>query len=195
LPKACGGGKECFPPEDFSLAMCKGKYPGLAILMFEKSAPWQRAYVGERQLNAINSYGGPNNDTSLVYGEEVLLLKQHGARDMGGIQVSGTDDVDVLRWDGTCVTVHRGQRVDKPPGEPKNVMIIWRYLDSGVRKALLGDEKVSAAYEAHKGACRGASVNKMDTACWKATEKLNAAITRAVRGGLALPEPQKRPSW
>lgn len=195
LPTDCKEADQCTPPKKFARAACEGRYPGMAVAMFEKGTPWQRLYVNVRQLRAVNTYGGPTGDP-LLFTEEVLLLRGAVKSDDGAVQVSGAADVDVLRWDGTCVTVRQELLSDHRMPSIKNATIKWRYLDEATQEGLLEAKYVKIRHEQQRSACRSSSTSNPSAKCKKATEKLNDAITVAVRGGLVgLPEPEWLPAW
>lgn len=194
LPTECTGEAPCVPPPEFAESMCKGKYPGVALLMFEKSSPWQRKWVNVRALEAVNAFGGPNSGGELTFGEEVVLLRRQSAS-QGGMQISGGEDVEVLRWNGTCVTVRESELVEYVPGLPRNARIVWNYLGEPMQEALLTNKTVAEARKTHKKECHGSSRRSMTPSCEKATGSLNGAIVVAVRKGMPLPMPDKRPEW
>lgn len=196
IPTECDGASErCVPPVAFAEQLCLGRFPSLALTMFEKSSPWERLYVKAVSLEPVNAYGGPQSEAPLEFGEQVLLLKQRKPENLGEMQVSGASDVDILRLDGTCATVREEMLVNYIPGDLRAADIVWRYLDVEFRDALLTSPQVSAAYERHKKSCRGASVNRPEAKCRTATDKLGQAVMVALYNGIELPEPVKRPRW
>lgn len=194
IPTECAGEGPCVPPTQFAESLCKGKYPDVALLMFEKSAPWQRKWVNVRSLEAVNAFGGSSSGGELTFGEELVLLRHQGAS-QGGMQISGGEDVEVLRWNGTCVTVRESELVEYVPGLPKNAPIVWNYLDESMQEALLENKSVAETRKNHKRECHGSSKRNLTPACQKATSALNGAIVVAVRKGMTLPTPNKRPEW
>ena len=191
LPKDCKQqSKFCAPPGDFVERLCESKYPGLAIVWFAKGTPWTRHYVRQQVVEPRNTTGGPSSETKLTWGEEVLVLKQHGGG--GSVQVSGAVDYDVLRWDGTCASMSDLEMTPHAPGMPKNAPIVWRYLDSNVQNALLKDGAIQKAQEAETKACGGKAAGS-GFACEQAGRNLNAAVVAAVRKGIDLPTPERLP--
>ncbi len=190
LPTTCANRKQCIPPEEFARATCHGRYPSMAIAMFEKHTPWQRLYLKAVTLEAVNAYGDRSTTAPMVFGEEVIVLRSASPLSSGKLQVSSSD-IDVLRWDGTCTTVARELFSATPM--PNTVQPIeWRYLEDSFQAALLKSKYVAITYERLRFACNGSS----DAAkCRKATERLNEAIGVAVRGGIVLPTPEKLPKW
>ena len=189
----CPDQQRCTPPVEFSKAFCKGRYPGLAVKMFEKDTPWKRMYVKVESLEPVNTYGGITT-APLEFTEEVLIL-HYQSSSAGGIKVGGASDVDVLRWDGTCVTVREEMLSEHQMPTIKNATVTWRYLDKQTQEGLLQAKYVKVRYDQQRDSCRSSSASSPSEPCRKATAKLNDAITVAVRGGLKLPEPGALPAW
>jgi hypothetical protein len=123
------------------------------------------------------------------------LLTSPNAGSSAGIQVSGAEDVDVLRWNGTCVTVRRSELVTYVPGQPKNAPIIWKYLGNDLQQSLLTKRSIEDARRVQRKQCRSSSARNMTKPCEKATSALGAVITVELRQGLTLAEPSKLPQW
>jgi hypothetical protein len=174
--------------------MCKGSYPGVALAMFEKSSPWQRKWVNVGTLEAVNAFGGSASGGPLTFGEEVVLLRSQQAGGQG-MQVSGGEDIEVLRWNGTCVTVRQSELVEYVPGLPKHAPIVWNYLDEPTQDALLTKKNIQSAREQQRRECKGSSKRDVSPSCDKASNALDGAIVIAVRKGMTLPMPEKRPEW
>jgi hypothetical protein len=187
LPKTCiAQGNFCALPGDFVERLCGGKYPDLAIVWFAKGTPWTRRYVKAAAVEPRNATGGPSNEAKLVKGEEVLILRQHGG---GDAKASGSVDYDVLRWDGTCASLSDPQMTGTAPGQAKNALIGWRYLDVRTQIALFKDPAIARAQLAVTNACKGSTGG----ACTNAIHNLSAAIASAVRKGIELPAPARTP--
>jgi hypothetical protein len=190
LPTTCTNRKDCAPPKEFAEAACHGRFPSMAIAMFEKHTPWQRLYLKAVTLEAVNAYGDRNVSAPMVFGEEVLVLRGLSQPKSGQVQVSSSD-IDVLRWDGTCATVARELFATTRMPNVVQAPIDWRYLEDPLQEALLKSKYVAIRYEQYRGACKLAR----ESACQKATERLNEAIGVALRDGLTLPTPEKLPVW
>jgi len=196
LPSACeAAAEDCVPPERFSKKVCQGKFPSLALVMMEKSAPWQHRFMRTEWLEPINAYGGPSSENWLRFGEEVVLLKGTSEYKNKSLQVTGPGDVDILRADGTCATVAEKALMDRTPGISKSAPIVWKYLEEPTREALLKDKTIATAKDAYQSACKGSSSSHPTKKCEQATGQLNQAIMRALNGGIDLPLPDKRPEW
>ena len=191
LPASCQQqGMFCAPRSDFVERLCGNKYPGLAIVWFARGSPWTRHYVRQPVVEPRNTTGGPSSDTKLTWGEEVLVLKQHGGG--GSVKVSGAVDYDVLRWDGTCALMSELEMTSHAPGVPKNAPIVWRHLDTSIQQALLKDSAIEKAQAAETKACGGKAAGA-GYACEQADRNLNNAIVAAVRKGIELPKPDRIP--
>ncbi|HEV8550003.1 MAG TPA: hypothetical protein VGQ57_13260, partial [Polyangiaceae bacterium] len=197
MPSGCEPGVEpCSAPAKFVEQVCHGKYPDLALVMFSKGTPWRRGYLKVEKLEPVNIYEGERSDDWLAFGEEVVILRTRGPSGHGGVQVSGPTDVDVLRWDGTCATIRQEMLAQWPTNTSVlTARVVWKYLSEPVQQALLGDKWVAQRSEPERTACRGSTMKHPDAACDKASRKLTEAITVALRGGLALPVPEKLPAW
>ena len=190
LPSTCATRKECVPPKEFAEAACHGRYPSMAIAMFERHTPWQRLYLKAVTLDAVNAYGDRSTAAPMVFGEEVLVLRGVSQPSAGNLQISSSD-IDVLRWDGTCATAARELFSTTRMPNTVQATVEWRYLEDSFQQALLKSKYVAMTYERQRSACKGLR----DTACQRATEKLNEAIGVAIRGGIVLPTPTKLPRW
>jgi hypothetical protein len=197
LPSSCElGTAPCATPAKFVEQVCRGKYPALALAMFEKGTPWRRGYVKVETLEPINMYDGERNENWLSFGEEVLVLRTRGPSGKSKVQVSGPTDVDILRWDGTCATIRQEMLAPYPTNTSVlTARIVWKYLDEPTQEALLVDHWVQNASDKERPLCRGSTMKHPDASCDKASRKLTDAIAVAVRGGIALPTPSKLPAW
>lgn len=196
IPTTCADSKtSCAPPAAFSRQVCRGKYPSLALVMFEKHAPWQHLYLRVEELDPVNAYGGPRSDTPLRFGEEVILLKRGGSSSTGGVSVSSASDVDVLRLDGTCATIREEALVRYIPGSILTAPVIWKYLEDGAQQALRADRRIQAAEQNERRDCRTSSVHQRDQRCLEANRALSDAILQALKRGITLPTPSSVPRW
>jgi hypothetical protein len=197
LPTTCSAGTSCVPPHDFAVAACKGRYPAMAIAMFEKHTPWQRLYLKAESIEAVNAYGVRATPAPIVFGEEVIVLRDAGTTSAGAASTSSMD-IDVLRWDGSCATVSKELFVPHQMREVRNAHIEWRSLDGYMRQALLKSKYVKMSYEAYRTHCkeeRTLERREPEPECERIGQMMNDSITVAVRGGIALPVPDKLPLW
>jgi hypothetical protein len=196
IPTACAGDKgDCLPPVPFAEAVCHGRYPDLALYLFAKGTPWQRAYVKVETIEPVNMYEGARSDRYLTFGEEVLILKRHGNGGKSAVQVSGPVDLDILRLDGTCATVRQEFVVPYMTGAVQVGRVVWKYLDPGIQEALLADRGVARASEKERPACKGSTMKNPAAPCDKAQKNLSDAIGIALRLGAVVPPPAKVPRW
>lgn len=182
----------CVPEGRWVSRLCQEVFPGVALVMFAKGTPWTRAYL-TRKTKAWNASGGASVEGELEFDEEVLVLRKRAA-DHGGMQVSGAGGgYDALRWDGSCVTLSSEEVTLRPPPVARSGPVSWRAIDEGLREALRADAKVDAAYKAHRTECKGVTMGTVSQKCVRADADLQRAIVGAVRGGAALPSPQRMP--
>jgi hypothetical protein len=166
----------------------------MALAMFEKHTPWQRLYLKAETLEAVNAYGERSVAAPLTFGEEVLVLRGLTQPKPGAVQISSSD-IDVLRWDGTCVTVAREMFSTTRMPELAQATIPWRYLEDSMQQTLLTSKRVASAHERHRLNCKGVRATSTSVPCDKALAQLSDAIGFVVRGGIALPVPEKLPAW
>jgi hypothetical protein len=183
------------PPIAFAKQLCRGKFPDLALVLFSKRMPWQKAYIKAEWLEPVNAYGGEQSERWLQFGEPVVILRKHTEGGSDGVKVSGPADVDILRWDGTCATVRQEMLANSLPVPMQSPRIIWKRLEASTQEALLQDARIKKLSDGERSACRGSSATHPEDKCDEAMKKLTDAIVAAVRSGIALPEPSKLPEW
>lgn len=195
MPNACEGegkikdAKLCVVPKAFAKKLCAGVYPEVALSMFAKGTPWTRLWLAG-DVEAWNASGGRTARTKLAFDEEVVILAKHGAAQAGGIVMTGAmASYDVLRFDGTCVSVLEGELTTARPPAPKPAFVPWSRLEEATRHALLTSPKVKASEAAFEKAC---NVGDKKT-CDKAERAFTQAVLEHVRSGASLPEPSRRP--
>jgi hypothetical protein len=195
IPTACEGegkiknAKLCVVPKTFAKNLCSGVYPEVALSMFGKGTPWTRLWLAG-DVEAWNASGGRTSRTKLSFDEEVLVLAKHGAAQTGGIVMTGAmASYDVLRFDGTCVSVMEGELTTTRPPTPKPAFVPWSHLEEPTRHALLTAPKVKAQEAAFEKACNIADKKS----CEKAERAFTQAVLERVRSGATLPEPSRRP--
>ena len=143
IPTACAdaAAEICTPPADFVEHLCETSRPNVALTMFRKDTPWSRAYVRVNNLEAWYASGSRSRPAKLEYREELLVLKDRSAS-ADGMVVSGAGSYDVLRWDGTCVSVMNDEISLRSYGMPAVAIIDWRRLDPDIQTALEQDQKI-----------------------------------------------------
>jgi hypothetical protein len=200
VPTTCGADgaikdtKLCMPDRAYAKKLCGGIYPEVALGLFAKGSPFTRIYMAG-DVDAWNASGGLTHRAKLAFDEEVLVIGKHEASGGGGIQMTGTQSsYDVLRWDGTCVSVMAGEITTRRPPAPKPAEVPFSRLEEVTRRALLAAPKVKAAHEALGKACSTVSCAAEKKACDKADKAFSLAIVDAIRAGAApLPSPTRRP--
>lgn len=184
----------CIPDQDFVKRLCAGSFPDVAIALHVKDSPWSRAWLAG-DVEAWNASGARfTNPEKLVFDEEVLVLSRRAAP-TGKVVVSGAQATyDVMRWDGTCVSVQEGELRWKRPPAPKTAMITWKNLDEATKTALLASKWVKAAREAADKACASTDDATKRLACKNAEREASQAVGNALRTGLSVPAtPTRRP--
>ena len=200
LPSTCGADgtikdvKLCMPERTYAKKLCSGTYPEVALGLFGKGTPFTRVYLAG-DVEAWNASGGRTHRTKLAFDEEVMVLGTHGAGAAGGIVMTGAQaSYDVLRWDGTCVSVMEGELTTRRPPAPKPADLQFSRLEESTRHALLAMPKVKATHEALFKACTSVATPVEKKACDKADKAFSLAIVDAIRAGAAaLPAPARRP--
>ncbi len=201
IPSSCAAegsvkdARPCMPNRAYAKKLCSGVYPEVALGLFGKGTPFTRVYLAG-DVEAWNASGGRTHRAKLAFVEEDIVLAKNGAAAMGGIVMTGAQNsYDVLRWDGTCVSIMDGELTTKRPPAPKPAELAFNRLEEPTRHALLEAPKVKATHAALGRACvisaTATSANKK--ACEKADKAFSQAIVDTVRSGAALPAPSRRP--
>jgi len=199
LPTMCGAeatikdAKLCLPQPAFAKKLCGGSYPEVALGLFGKGTPWTRIYLAG-DVEAWNASGGRTYRAKLAFDEEVIVLGKHGAGAAGGIVMTGAQaSYDILRWDGSCVSVMEGEITTRRPPAPKPADVQFSRLEESTRHALLASPKVKSTHQALFKACTTVSSPTEKKASAKADKAFSLAIVDAIRSGAALPSPARRP--
>ena len=154
--------------------------------MFSKGTSWTRGYA-TRNLEAWYASGRRTFGVQVAFDEELLVLRHHGRS--AGAAVSGSESYDVLRWDGSCVSLQPEEITWRRPPAPKQAPIAWRLLDSDARAALLQDPKVWSSAERRRNLCTDGT----DAACIRAETSLSRTVAERVRAGARVPLPTELP--
>ena len=195
FPEKCESGAAdglCLPPEPFVKALCASGRTDAALALFSKGSPWTRRYVRGKVL-AWDATGQASEKVQLQTAEEVIVLRHRGAP-AGGMVVSGASDgYDVVRWDGTCVSLDGGELADKPYGRAAYARLDWRNIDEAAQERLLTDDAVKKAYKERHNECKGVTMGTVSKKCVLAHKHLSKAIVDYVRRGGELPKPTLEP--
>jgi hypothetical protein len=194
LPEGCNDGEQdCLPPERFVDQLCNGIHPELALHMFRGGSPWKRLY-SRAVAPAFNGAGGPSiSDERVQRGEELIALRRNSdakRSNSGEMSIGYTAGYDLLRWNGSCVTLHDGEFSSKPPRRGlRHAKVDWRSLGDRVQSTLREDELIERAIVARRKECRGITLGNVTRKCVEQERSLVAAIVDYVRAGGELPEP------
>jgi hypothetical protein len=161
--------------------------------MFRGGSPWKRLYSRARAA-AYNAAGGPSlSDERIEKGEELIALRRNsGGASPTEMSVGDTSGYDLLRWNGSCVTLQDGEYSAKPPRRRVHARVEWRWLGDAVRNALTSDDVVKQAYVARRKECKGATLGRVTKKCVQREHSLVSAIVDYVRAGGELPEPSEQ---
>lgn len=203
LPTSCArdtssSKKVCVPDQDFAKRACSEEFPEVALAFFGKGTPWTRAYL-TRDVDAWNAGGGRTHRAKVAFDEEVIVLAHRRANPGGIVMLSSNGDsgtYDVLRFDGSCISVMSDEITTSRPPAPKHAPVTFRRLDEATRTALLAAPTIKNDFDALGKACAGpsaASGPSAETRCDHAEAVLTVAIADFVRTGHALPAPTRRP--
>jgi hypothetical protein len=185
---------ECLPPASWVDKLCGGVHPEVALHMFRGGSPWKRLYSRAR-APAYNAAGGPSSDERVEKGEELIALRRNGdsaSSSAGAMIVGDTAGYDLLRWNGSCVTLQDGEFSTHAPRRREHARVEWRWLGDQVRTALTSDGTVKEAYVARRKECKGATFGSVTKKCVAREVSLVAAIVDYVRSGGPLPDPSER---
>jgi hypothetical protein len=187
--------EECLPPAPWVDKLCSGVHPEVALHMFRGGSPWKRIYSRAR-APAYNGAGGPSlSEERVEKGEELIALRRNSdgrGSSAGQMSVGDTAGYDLLRWNGSCITLHDGEYSARAPSRREHARVEWRWLGDKVRSALTSDGTVNEAYVARRRECRGATLGRVTRKCVEREHSLVAAIVDYVRAGGELPEPNER---
>lgn len=194
LPGSCAPSDSgvCVPSADFAKRMCSGAFADVGLALMAKDSPFTHLYM-RGDVDAWNADGGTSTRAKLRFDEEVLALRRRSAPKGGIVVSSAGGGYLVMRWDGDCFTLDDSEITAKKPPAPKHAPIHWRLLGGKTRDALLADAKVLAAYNRRGKECKGATSGDVTKSCEQADAALGTAIVAAVRGGLAMPTPDRLP--
>ncbi len=181
----------CMPPIKWAERLCQsGVYEDLALYMFQAGTPWTRFYM-RTGLNAVNGWG-PTVAEDLVYREEVIPINYRRQTEAFSVEGSlGT--FDVIRWNGSCVTLDVGEVTKKQPPAPRNSRVEWKELSEEMQDALRKGSEVESVYQARRKECKGASIGRVTDKCESLDKKLPDVIASYVRRTSDLPEPTEHP--
>ena len=191
LPTACADGPICSLPSDFAERLCAGAYPEVALRLFSPATPWKRAYL-QRSFKAWH-VGGRGELRELRAGEEVIIARTNrgteGNDDLGGRAF------DVLRWDGTCVSLMEDEISFRKPPSASVANIAWKKLEPAYQSALFEDRYLENLRASQIRICEAPGVEKepAKSKCELATRQLSLAMAQSIAKGKELPAPASIP--
>ncbi len=183
LPEACEEGAVCTPPAAFAERLCSGTYPEVALHLFAPKTPWKRAYL-QRAFKAWH-VGGRGEMRDLRAGEEVIIVK----RGTGAGQELGGQAFDVLRWDGTCVSLMEDEISFRRPPAAVPANIPFKKLEPSFQSAFVEEKKIELLRADHVRLCEAPAAEKEPgkTKCELSRRQLSLAIAQSVGKGKTLP--------
>jgi hypothetical protein len=146
----------CLPDPKFVKRLCAASYPSIALVLFGNGTPWTRAYL-RGKTEAWNASGGASENVQLEFDEEVLVLVRRKAG-ANQIQVGSGSGYDIIRWDGTCVSLEGPELTFKRPPTPKTAKVEFKSLDEKTKDALREDQKINEAFLSRRNECQAASM-------------------------------------
>jgi hypothetical protein len=182
--------KPCVPPPEFVESLCHARFASVAAYLFQKHTPFVREYVRCKGCEAVSSIGGPVGSRTLGFAEETLLLRVITEMPDQPKQPI-RESYDLLRWDGTCVTLSKGDAVSYLPGAAGAAAVRFDDFDTTMRSALLRDRKIEASHSAREKACKSKATSPE---CGQLDRALADLIVKSIRQGLRLPMPRQRPA-
>jgi hypothetical protein len=175
------GDEGCFAEEAYRTWLCEQTLPTPALALFRKGSPWVRAYVS-RDLDSWDpSHRTRGGKARLSLDEEVIVL--HPYKPTGGVLVVGQANAygwtsaDVVRADGTCVSLMADEITMKRPPAPKHAALAWDKIDDHTRTAWLAVPDVKRRAEGVAKACAARSDTR---GCAKARGLLTDAVVANV---------------
>ena len=179
------------PPISWAERLCQGGiYQDVALYMFQSGTPWTRFYM-RTGLNAVNGWG-PTLSEDLVYAEEVIPINYRAQT--ADFMVEGSEGTyDVLRWNGSCVTLDFSEITSQRPSAPQHSRVEWKELSEPMQHALLEDSEVERVYRSRRRECKGATIGRVSAECVRLDNELVKVIARYVRRTESLPQPAQYP--
>jgi hypothetical protein len=164
----------CAPPAAFIERLCKLGSADTALRLFSKGTPWKRAYL---RLDIDAWYAGAQlaSPQRLAYGEEVIVLANRASS--AAMQI-GQGGLDVVRWDGRCVSVMADEVTFKRPASPRVAPISWTRLGEPIRAALETSGAIRSRRRVQRERC---NEDREAPRCTEASSALSELIADYVR--------------
>ncbi|NUP08913.1 MAG: hypothetical protein HOW73_22930 [Polyangiaceae bacterium] len=185
LPEACEPGDMCSMPAEFGQRLCGGTHPEVALHLFAPKTPWKRAYL-KRAFKAWH-VGGRGELRELRAAEEVIVVTV-AKPSATGMQIGG-QAFDVLRWDGTCVSLMEDEITFQRPSNAVPANIALEELEPPYRTSFTEEKAIELARSAKKRTCEAAGADQEPgkSKCELARRHLSLTIAQSVGKGRALP--------
>ncbi|MBL8742050.1 MAG: hypothetical protein JNK04_13175 [Myxococcales bacterium] len=190
LPTACAAGSGCSLPTDFGERLCRGSYPEVALHLFAPTTPWKRAYL--RKSFQAWHVGGRGEMRELRTSEEVLVVNEKAGAG-AGLGMGGA--FEVLRWDGSCVSLMEDEISFHKPSAAIPANIEWKKLDESMKTALGAEREISELRNAWTKTCDGPAAEREPgrSKCELALRRFSLAIAQSIGRGKVLPPPASLP--
>lgn len=189
VPTTCTTkGKVCLPPLAFAKKVCDKGNSDIALYMLRKGTPFTRAYL-THDTEAWNASGGASSNDKVLFDEEVVVMVERAAQTGGIVVGDGGASYDVMRWDGTCVSLQGGEITFTPPPKAKHAKVDFHALTSSVTDVLLQNEAILKTYKERKNECKGQWSGDVSAKCVKLVNQLGEQVYDYVAKGGEVPAP------
>lgn len=189
VPTTCTTkGKVCLPPLAFAKKVCDRGNSDIALYMMRKGTPFTRAYL-THDTDAWNASGGASSNDKVLFDEEVIVMVERAAQTGGIVVGDGGASYDVMRWDGTCVSLQAPEITFTPPPKAKHAKVDFHALTSSVTDVLLQNESILKTYKERKNECKGQWSGDVSAKCVKLVNQLGEQVYDYVSKGGEVPPP------
>lgn len=189
IPTTCNTkGKVCLPPLAFAKRVCDKGNSDIALYMHRKGTPFTRAYL-THDTEAWNASGGASSNDKVLFDEEVIVMVERAAQTGGIVVGNGGSSFDVMRWDGTCVSLQSEELTFTPPPKAKHAKVDFHALTSAVTDVLLKDEKILKTFKERRTECKGQWSGDVSAKCVKLVGQLSEQVYDYVAKGGEVPPP------
>ncbi|MFO0615543.1 MAG: hypothetical protein U0414_23315 [Polyangiaceae bacterium] len=189
VPTTCTTkGKVCLPPAAFAKKVCDKGNSDVALYMLRKGTPFTRMYL-THDTEAWNASGGASSNDKVLFDEEVVVMVERAAPTGGIVVGNGGGSFDVMRWDGTCVSLQAEELTLTPPPKAKHAKVDFHALTSTVTDVLLQNEAILKTYKERKNECKGQWSGDVSAKCVKLVSQLGEQVYDYVAKGGEVPAP------
>ena len=136
--------------------------------------------------------GGRGEMRELRTSEEVLVVSEKAGAG-AGLGMGGA--FEVLRWDGTCVSLMEDEISFRKPGGAVPANIEWKKLDESMKSALGAEKEILELRNAWTKTCDSPSAEREPgkSKCELALRRFSLAIAQSIGRGKELPAPASLP--